>query len=246
MSNEIEHAGEDFDMKPEISKDPVKKLHAKPAIPIEEVPVEDRASKTLAQAIIGSGVNLAELAALIKKELSRDAAVQFVPRNKITVTDFSSLTQDDIYNMSENIEARPFLSGDPLKVVLKDTNYEPRWVNKKSERLGYMLSIGFTYVVVADLQKDLEVEIKGDAEGHFSFGDVVLMRVPKATYYPALKAAHQRAQLVVNSKEAAKNGAISANNYMSTAKDDFGGSVGEQFSEASRNKTLEFYTPNQQ
>ena len=46
---------------------------------------------------------------------------------------------------------KAFMSADVLAIKLKDTNYEPRWVNKNPQRLGEMIGKGFTYIQPADL-----------------------------------------------------------------------------------------------
>ena len=53
-------------------------------------------------------------------------------KSQAPITDFSKLTMDAVYDLSIPIEAKAFMSADVLAIKLKDTNYEPRWVNKKS------------------------------------------------------------------------------------------------------------------
>lgn len=203
------------------------------AIPIEEIPENMRGFKLSPQEI-------ENLKSLLVNEIKADTTVQLAPKRKI-VKDFSNLTQDSIYDPDIHMEAKAFMSGDPLKVVLKDTNYEPRWVSKNSQRLGHMKTIGFTYATMEDIDGSLEVDLDTDSNGHISFHDVVLMRVPKASYYPAMRAAHERAQRLVSHNRAAKNGQAVATNFMATES---GSAIASDYAEASENGKLQFYSAN--
>lgn len=131
-----------------------------------------------------------------------------------TLLDFSSMTEDDVYNLDIPMNARPFSSEDSLKVSLKDTNYVARWVNKDNRRLGTMLGRGFSYVVKEDLSSDLELEVYQDASGHYVLGDVICMKIQKEKYYQALRAAHLRAMNAINPKGAHKAAIQNATQFL--------------------------------
>ena len=227
MSN-IEEIGEEFDMK--IAQEAQPKLKVKPTIPIEEVPEHLRGRP------VYTDEHLENLANILQERIQQNMPAQVVPRKAVMVTDFKNITHDDIYNPDIYFEAKPFMSSDFLRLSLKDKEYEPRWVNKKSERLGHMLAIGYSYVDKEDIEGRLEVEIQTDASGHFSFHDVVLMKIPKSRYYPALRAAHQRAQAVVNSQKASQAGQTTAATFMQRT-------AGDEYNDAAAARTMQFYQP---
>jgi hypothetical protein len=182
-------------------------------------------------------------AANAEEEAFREAAYNNTPADfgtgpvsldKIGVVDFANLNMEDVYNLDIPIEAKAFGSTDPLKVDLVDKNYEARWVYKSPRRLGQMLTYGFIYVEPKDLAKRLEVEVQADASGHYYIDDVVLMRIPKAIYYPALKAAHMRS--VQTMRNAQATGSKVANEYMTKHSPDF--------AEAHDQGKISFYKPN--
>jgi hypothetical protein len=246
MSNILTEIGTEFDLSKNAATvpDPViasaskltQGLSMKPKIPLEEIPEEMR-GKAL------TGKDLEELAELLSDRFDRRKKIQIVSKTHLPITDFSKLTEADIYNPDVFIEAKPFMSSDTLKISLIDKNYEPRWVNKNNQRLGYMLSIGFTYVEEKDLESSTDAMVYLDASGHYTINDVVAVKIPKSIYYPALRAAAIRAQNVVSSANASSNGAAQASQYMQGAKDDNGGSVGDEFAEAQRAGYLKFYDP---
>ncbi len=260
MSNKLEEIGEEFDLSkntrdssnsftavqdanrsvglPNVAApSQPHKIEMKPKIPIEEIPEELR-GKPLTTA------NLEELASLLADKFDRSKNVQVVSKGRVPITDFSNLKESDIYDPDVFIEAKPFMSSDSLKISLKDRNYEPRWVNKNNQRLGYMLSLGFTYIEEQDLETSADAMVYLDANGHYTINDVVAVKIPKAIYYPALKAAALRAQNVVSAANASAKGAEKAQNFMQHARDDDGSAVGGDFAEAQRAGTLKFYDPN--
>lgn len=157
-----------------------------------------------------------------------------VALDQISVVDYTNLSMGDVYNLDIPIVAKAFGSSDPLKVDLIDKNYEARWVYKSPRRLGQMITYGFIYVEPKDLAKRLEVEVQADAAGHYYIDDVVLMRIPKSVYYPALKAAHMRS--VATMRNAGATGAKVANEYMTKHSSDF--------AEAADQNKISFYKPN--
>lgn len=164
---------------------------------------------------------------------------QVLPKDKVVITDFSKMSLDDVYNLDIPIEAKPFMSADVLRIVLKDTNYEARWVNINPQNLGDKIAKGFTYIVPNDLSGvDDSIKASKDAEGHYRFNDVVAMKIDKATYFAALRAAHLRAISTTNSDQLMKKARTAANSYMmqeSGAKNDY--------VSAANAKKMVFYDP---
>lgn len=164
---------------------------------------------------------------------------QVLRKDVTPITDFSKLSIDDVYDLSVPIEAKEFMSADALTIHLKDTNYEARWVNKNSQNLGNKIAKGFTYITPSDLQDGSEPAIKAskDAQGHYVFDDVVAMKIDKATYYKALRAAHLRAVATTDQANARKRAANSANAFMTQSD------AGSDFRRAQVNKKILFYDP---
>lgn len=182
-------------------------------------------------------------AANADEEAFREAAFNRTPSDlgtgvaskaSLELVDYANLTMGDVYNLDIPIVAKAFGSSDPLKVDLVDKNYEARWVYKSPRRLGQMLTYGFIYVEPSDLAKKLGVEVMPDAAGHFCIDDVVLMRIPKAIYYPALKAAHMRS--VMTMRNAGATGTKVATEFMTKHSSDF--------AEAASEGKISFYKPN--
>lgn len=166
---------------------------------------------------------------------------QVMLKSRAPITDFSKMTLDDVYDLSVPIEAKPFMNADVLSIKLLDTNYEARWVNKNPQRLGDMIGKGFSYVVPEDIFVDSEgnkgIETGTDSEGHFCFNDVVAMKIDKATYYRALRAAHERAVSTTNETVSRKRAAASANAYMQNSE------VAGDFNAANTAGKMKFYDP---
>lgn len=164
---------------------------------------------------------------------------QVLPKNVTPITDFSNLSMDSVYDLSIPIEAKEFMSADALTILLKDTNYEARWVNKNPQNLGSKIAKGFTYIEPRDLQDGIESAIQAskDAQGHFVFDDVVAMKIDKATYYRALRAAHLRAVATTNEVKARERAAKSANAYMQQSD------VSADYNSASSARKMVFYDP---
>lgn len=139
---------------------------------------------------------------------------QAVRKSVVPITDFSKLTLDDVYDLSVPIEAKAFMSADVLAIKLKDTNYEARWVNKNPQRLGDMIGKGFTYIDPKDLENSEGIKTGLDAEGHYCFNDVVAMKIDKATYYRALRAAHERAVSTTDQNKSRERAVNTANGFM--------------------------------
>lgn len=164
---------------------------------------------------------------------------QVLSKAATPITDFSKLTMDAVYDLSVPIEAKEFMSADALTILLKDSNYEARWVNKQPQNLGSKISKGFTYIEPKDLRDGTEESIKAslDAQGHYVFDDVVAMKIDKATYYAALRAAHLRAVATTNEVTARERAAKSANAYMQNSD------VSSDYNSAKASRKMVFYDP---
>jgi hypothetical protein len=205
------------------------KPFVKPTIKLEEVLSADQivAVSRLVQEQTKAAVEAASF------DPSRNA--QSVRKSVTPITDFSKMSLSDVYDLSIPIEAKPFMSADVLTIKLKDTNYEARWVNKNPQRLGEMIGKGFTFITDTDLVEADGVQTGKDAEGHYSFNDVVAMKIDKATYFAALRAAHVRAMSLTNASGLAQKAAQTANNFMSKSENR------NDFANASATKKMEFY-----
>lgn len=152
------------------------------------------------------------------RKLDLNAAAQVMNlknlKTKDGLLDFDNMTEETAYDLDIPIIAKPFSNEDSLNVDLKDKSYIARWVNVNPLRLGSMRARGFIYVVDADLDSPLNIEIEVDAQGHYRCNDVVLMRITKERYFSALRSAHLRAIAAVSATEAHKAAASVANRYM--------------------------------
>lgn len=163
---------------------------------------------------------------------------QAVRKSAVPITDFSKLTLDDVYDLSVPIEAKAFMSADVLAIKLKDTNYEARWVNKNPQRLGEMIAKGFTYIEPNDLVSSNAIQTGVDAEGHYCFNDVVAMKIDKATYYRALRAAHERAVSTTDQSKSRERAAKTADAFMYKES-----GFSADYNGASTSGKMKFYDP---
>lgn len=162
---------------------------------------------------------------------------QVLTKDKVKViTDFSNLSEADIYNLDLALEAKPFMDADVLKLTLKDSHYVARWVNKMPMNLGMMLARGFTYIEAGDLLENIAMEVTKDAEDHYSYHDVVAMKIDKTTYWKALRDAHQKAASRINAVQAQTSGENEAASYMRQTS-------GHGYEEAKNAGLVKFYRP---
>lgn len=164
---------------------------------------------------------------------------QVLSKDAVPITDFSNLSMDSVYDLSIPIVAKEFMSADALTIHLRDSNYEARWVNKQAQNLGAKIAKGFTYIVPNDLRTGSEdaIQASKDSQGHYVFDDVVAMKIDKATYYAALRAAHLRAIATTNEVTARERAAKSANAYMKQSD------ASSDYASASASRKMVFYDP---
>jgi hypothetical protein len=218
----------------DLRADDLKNIHkpfVKPTIKLE---VED--TLTPEQIVAVSKIVQDQAAAAFKAAgFDSNKAAQAVRKSVVPITDFSKLTLDAVYDLSVPIEAKPFMSADVLYIQLKDTNYEARWVNKNPQNLGDKIGKGFTYITNEDLIDSNSIQTGKDAEDHYCFNDVVAMKIDKATYFAALRAAHMRALSITNTAGIAKKAANAANAFMNKSENS------SDYATATASKKMEFY-----
>lgn len=162
---------------------------------------------------------------------------QVLQKDKVKlISDFSNLSEADIYNLDLALEAKPFMDADVLKLTLKDSHYVARWVNKMPMNLGMMLARGFTYIEADDLIENVAMEVTKDAEDHYAYHDVVAMKIDKTTYWKALRDAHQKASARINAVQAQTAGENEAASYMRQ-------NSGHGYEEARNAGLVKFYRP---
>jgi hypothetical protein len=217
-----------------VTEIPSKHSFVKPTIHVEGAELDSLTPTQVVQ--LSKLIQEQTIKAMREANYNPQAAAQVLTKDHAPIVDFSKLTIADVYDMSIPIEAQAFMSADVLKIVLKDSNYEARWVNKNPQRLGEMIGKGFTFITASDLNND-GIQTGLDAEGHYCFNDVVAMKIDKATYFKALRAAHERALSTTNQSKIREKAAASANQFMRKSE------VGNDFAEAFNSKKMEFYDP---
>lgn len=211
----------------------------KPVVHVEGAAPKIEEALTAAQMIAISKLVESQTQAAIKaSKFDPSMSAQVVSKASVPITDFSKMSLDDVYDLSLNIEAKPFMSADALTIKLKDTNYEARWVNKNPQRIGQMIARGFTYIMEADLVSSDAIEASKDAQNHYSFDDVVAMKIDKATYFRALRAAHERAVATTDEVNARKRAAGQAEGFMQRES-----GFGADYNSAASTKKMQFYDP---
>lgn len=208
--------------------------------PVQHIPDSDRPLTAADIKKMSQDLEAKFRAELQKSRIDPNLLGQIVPKENVAIKDFADLTMDDVYNLDIPIMAKPFFSADILDIKLKDTNYVPRWVNKNPQRLGDYISKGFTYIEPNDLLPGTDDVIKAslDAQGHYSIHDVVAMKIDKATYMQALRAAFLRAKATTNQVHAREKAAQTAASFM--AKES---GFGNDFKSAAAQGKMKFYDP---
>lgn len=218
------------------------KPFVKPSIHMEGAAIDTTATLTPAQILAISQIVQKQTKQTIQESrFDPSMSAQAVRKSVVPITDFSQLTMDSIYDLSIPIEAKEFMSADGLKIDLKDTNYEARWVNKNPQRLGEMKAKGFTFIVIGDLissEANESIQTSIDANGHYTINDVVAMKIDKATYYAALRAAHLRAISTTDQASSRRRAATQANEFMNRES-----GYRSDYSDAAANKKMTFYDP---
>lgn len=179
-------------------------------------------------------------ASIMASDFNPRMAGQVIRKERVPITDFSTVTLDQVYDLDFPIEAKPFMSADGLIIHLKDTNYEARWVNINPQRIGEMIGKGFTYIEPDDLHTESDAKAIApslDASGHYTINDVVAMKIDKATYYRALRYAHERAVGTTNSSKLHERAAKAAQTYMGNSD------YRNDYATAGNEGKMKFYSP---
>lgn len=215
----------------------MKPSFVKPAVKAETTPVIEEAMQAKAVVDMAKLAEEAVRKAVAAARFDPSMSGQVINKSVVPITDFSKMTDADVYDLSIPIEAKAFMSADVLHIKLKDTNYEARWVNKNPQNLGNKIAKGFTYISDGDLISDGGIQTGKDAEGHYCFDDVVAMKIDKATYYAALRAAHLRAVNTTDQSRSRERAAKTANQYMNKSE------FSNDYQSAAVNKKMVFYDP---
>jgi hypothetical protein len=109
-------------------------------------------------------------------------------------------SQDYEGSLSDPIVAIPMEQLSVEKVTCKNPAFMARWVHNKSEGIGVGVRFWEGKGIGARLATVDDVEVAGlsSKDGHFYWGELVLMVIPKELYAAALKAKDQRAFAAVS------------------------------------------------
>lgn len=110
--------------------------------------------------------------------------------------DISTLTEEQAM-LLDSIVARPLGFGNALDIKVKHPEYSYRWVNKQEQRQATMRALGFQLATLDDVDIPHTDSFR---DGAIQMGDVVLMKMQKATYFAALKNNLKKA-IIMGSKE---------------------------------------------
>ena len=115
--------------------------------------------------------------------------------------DWSKVEEKDILSLSIPVPTIDHALEGYLDVVLADKNYVARWVHKSQHNLGPKLNRGFTFVTKEDMDVSKPLPLEFDSEGHYSFDDVVCLKIHKSIYLGKLKQNMTRATKIQKQKE---------------------------------------------
>lgn len=245
----LEAAGKLREDDPEAEKVNPVKAFVKPTIHVDPVVTQDLEGVFTSDQLIALAkvIENSSRKAIAESRYDPNMPGQVLPKSAAPITDFSKLSIDDVYDLSIPIEAKEFMSADVLTVKLKDSNYEARWVNMSPLNLGDKIAKGFTYIQPRDLidGKADAIQASLDAEGHYRYNDVIAMKIDKATYYAALRAAHIRSVKTTNETISRERAAKNAQAFMehSTADEKNPTYNAGDYKFAARNKKMVFYNP---
>lgn len=104
--------------------------------------------------------------------------------------DWTKISEKDIVNLDIPIPVIEQGVPEYLTVHLLDQNYTCRWIHSLRERLGPCLSSGYNWVEEKDLDPRYPHPLGFDSNGHYTFGDVVCLKILKSRYYGALRTSY--------------------------------------------------------
>jgi len=117
-------------------------------------------------------------------------------------TDWSKVSEKQIFDLSVPVDIVDHTMPDYMKVQAKNSNYVLRWVQKVPRRLGPMRAMGYQYCTKDDIEGELNIAIEPDENGVYRFDDVILMKIEKRIYYGMLRRNYMRALNMVDPKKA--------------------------------------------
>ena len=112
-----------------------------------------------------------------KAEVAKAVAPVEVKKEEL---DWSKIEESDIFDLSVSIPAIEQEVPDYLNMHVLDKMYVTRWVHTLRERLGPCLASGYSYVTKDELDPRYPLSLEVNVEGHFTFGDVVCLKVLKS------------------------------------------------------------------
>lgn len=118
------------------------------------------------------------------------------PESQAKEIDWSKVSESEVFDLSVAIPAIEHDLPDYMNVQLVDKNYVPRWTHKLPQNLGPKLAAGYQYVTKEDLDTRYPIPLLFDGEGHYCFADVVLLKIHKSRYYPALRRNHEKTMAI--------------------------------------------------
>lgn len=110
--------------------------------------------------------------------------------------DIETLTEEEALRL-DSIIARPLGYGNALDIKVKRNEYAYRWVNKQEQRQATMRALGFQPADLNDVDTPFPDSYR---DGVIQMGDVILMKMRKATYFAALKNNMKKA-IIMGNKE---------------------------------------------
>ena len=127
---------------------------------------------------------------LVKQNMAKAEVTKKVAATKagIEEIDWSKINEKDLLSLSIPIPTIDHALEGYLDVHLADKNYVARWVHKSVHNLGPKLNRGYTYVTAEDMDKNYPAPLPFDSEGHYSFDDVVCLKIHKSLHLSKLKA----------------------------------------------------------
>lgn len=173
---------------------------------------------------------LLKFKALQEKNEALEAKVSAQPAPRkapsAPVINWATVSEADIFNMDIPVQTIEHALETYLDVYLLDKNFVPRWVHKNQHNIGPKLNAGYSFVTEEDLDPNKGHALLFDTNGHYSFDDVICLKIPKSIYFGKIKANFNRATSVQRGKEVrARNmnqeinlDAISDNPYVNAAQ----------------------------
>lgn len=134
-----------------------------------------------------------EFAQRVKAHIQQDAEQTKKRKAPEYISDFSTIQEQSIFDLNIPIQAIDQQIPEYLNIKLRDKNFEPRWIQTSSKRLGQARSQGWAYITAEDLEEELNIEIEPDSSGHFIYIDTVAMKIPKSKLYAQLRSNYLRA-----------------------------------------------------